>query len=105
MKLPRKDQTLLEQAYTSIHESDVAGRSGAAASAHIQGTDQTPYTQDDMGINTSHYKTKQPHMGKSQLSPELLKLAQDILEDYAQGAESAQGAAARFEKLFLSSNK
>ena len=101
MKLANKDQTLLEQAYTSIRESDVAGRSGAAASAHIQGTDQTPYTQDDMGINTSHYKTKQPHMGKQdKLSDPQMQAALAILQQYAQGDISNVEAADMFEDLY-----
>ena len=101
MKLTNKDQTLLEQAYTNIRESDVAGRSGAAASAHIQGTDQTPYTQDDMGINTSHYKTKQPRMGKQdKLSDPQMQAALAILQQYAQGDISNVEAADMLEDLY-----
>ncbi len=71
-----RDDVLLEQAYNSIHESDVAGRSGAAASEYIRHRDQTPYVQDELGINTSHYRTKQPHMGKKQHDHDELSDAQ-----------------------------
>jgi hypothetical protein len=100
-----QDQTLLEQAYNSIHESGVPGRSGAAASEYIRHRDQTPYTQDELGINTSHYKTVQPHMGKKQHDEDELSDAQTqealaILNQYAQGDITAVEAAKMFEDLY-----
>ena len=96
-----QDQTLLEQAYISIHESDVAGRSGAAASEHIRHKDQTPYTQDELGINTSHYMTKQPGMGKRvELSDATMQEALAILNQYAQGDISNVEAAKMFKDLY-----
>ena len=67
MRIQPKDLAALAATYqTIIKESHgVEGRSGEPASEHIRHKDQTPYTQDDMGINTSHYKTKQPGMGKT----------------------------------------
>lgn len=100
-----QDQTLLEQAYCSIHESDVPGRSGAAASEYLRHKDQTPYTQDELGVNTSHYMTKQPHMGKKQhaqdeLSDPQMQEALAILNQYAQGDITAVEAAKMFEDLY-----
>lgn len=100
-----RDQTLLEQAYISIHESDVPGRSGAAASEHIRHKDQTPYTQDELGINTSSYMTKQPHMGKKQhaqdeLSDAQMQEALAILNQYAQGDITNVQAAKMFKDLY-----
>lgn len=100
-----RDDVLLEQAYNSIHESGVPGRSGAAASQYLRHSDQTPYTQDELGINTSHYKTVQPHMGKKQhdedeLSDPQTQEALAILNQYAQGDITAVEAAKMFKDLY-----
>lgn len=96
-----RDDVLLEQAYISIHESDVAGRSGAAASEHIRHRDQTPYTQDELGVNTSHYMTKQPGMGKrDELSDPQMQEALAILNQYAQGDITNVEAVKMFKDLY-----
>jgi hypothetical protein len=77
------DDVLLEQAYNSIHESDVAGRSGAAASEYIRHQDQTPYTQDELGINTSTYKTQDVRFGSAEAQKQAVRdvLWNDNIQD------------------------
>lgn len=96
MKLPRKDQTLLEQAYTSIHEGN-----SAASNEYLRQTDQTPYKNGPEGTNVSTNKTVQPHMGKRDtLSAPQMQAALAILQQYAQGDISNVEAANMFEDLY-----
>jgi hypothetical protein len=85
MNINRNDLADLVATYqTIIKESHgVEGRSGEPASEHIRHKDQTPYTQDDMGINTSHYKTVQPGMGKTHdaMSDEQKREVYDVMYD------------------------
>jgi hypothetical protein len=103
MNINRNDLAALASTYqTIIKESHgVEGRSGEPASEHIRHKDQTPYTQDDMGINTSHYKTVQPGMGKKdKLDDATMQAALAILHQYAQGDISNVEAAEMFEDLY-----
>lgn len=96
MKLPHKDQTLLEQAYTSIHEGN-----SAASNEYLKQTDQNPYKDGPEGTNVSTNKTVQPHMGKQdKLSNPQMQAALAILQQYAQGDISNVEAAGMFEDLY-----
>ena len=94
MKLPRKDQTLLEQAYTSIHE--------ASPGSDIQHSGQGPYKAAPHGARTSSYNDKQPLMGKrDELSDPQMQAGLAILQQYAQGdITSAVEVVKRFKDLY-----
>lgn len=80
MKLQSKDQTLLEQAYTSIKEGGMPPTAGAASHA---------------GSNPGVHNSK-----GEPLSAEEMKKAIGILEDYSAGALSALEAAELFKALY-----
>ena len=98
MKLTNKDQTLLEQAYTSIHEGN-----SAASNEYLKQTDQNPYKDGPEGTNVSTNKTVQPHMGKQdKLSDPQMQAGLAILQQYAQGdITSAVEVVNKFKDLYV----
>lgn len=68
-----RDDILLEQAYQSIQESDVPGRSGAAVSARIRHSNQAPYKQDEQGINTTTYETQDVRFGSAEAQKQAVR--------------------------------